>query len=379
MKIGVLTGEEFAFGAYGGFGFVARKTANLLKGLGYDVCIIDVEQHSTNTDLLDGIPVHFLKNKKVRLGPIEELRIAKNFLRRVPIDAIIAISEFACGKWVYYFKIASPKIKCLIWVQDIRTDEDWRKIFTVPLCRTSEEILPLHILHEKYRRLLRRKGVKKSDGLITPAQLLKLKIKKMYKTENVELVPNPISIPREENIDKQDDPLAVFLGRVDPIKRPWIYAEIARNFPDVQFLILGVSHFPEIINPMMERYKKIENLKFLGLTIGKEKAEILSRAWVLINTSIYEALPMSFQEALSYKMAILSCQNPDAITSDYGSYTGQPFGYGYHEIPRFVKGLQYLLSNSRWKEKGEKGYAFIKPFADSRKTAERLDQILRSL
>lgn len=379
MKVGILTGEEFAFGAYGGFGYVARKTANFLKDLGYDVCIIDVDQISANTDLLDGIPLHFLKNKKVRLGPIEELRITKNFVRRVPIDAIIAISEFACGKWVYYFKIASPKIKSLIWFQDVRTDEDWRRIFTVPLCRTNEEFLPLHILHEKYRRLLRKKGVKKSDGLITQTHLLDLKIKTIYGIENVELVPNPIPIPREKSIDKQADPLVVFLGRLDPIKRPWIYAEIARNLPNVQFLILGTSHFPEIMNPIMEGYKKIENLKFLGLTVGKEKVEILSRAWILINTSIYEALPVSFQEALSYKMAILSCQNPDAITSDYGIYTGQPFGYGYHEIPRFVEGLQYLLSNNRWKEKGERGYKFIKPFADIRKTAERLNQILRRL
>src|SRR4030042_3314916 len=184
MKVGILTGEVFAFGAYGGFGYVARKTANILRDVGYDVCIIDVDRIGTNTDLLDGIPVHFLRNKKVRLGPIEELRITKDFVRRVPIDAIIAISEFACGKWVYYFKIASPKTKSLIWFQDVRTDEDWRRIFTVPLCRTSDEVLPLHILHEKYKRLLRKQGVQKSDRLITSARLLDPKIKKIYGIEN---------------------------------------------------------------------------------------------------------------------------------------------------------------------------------------------------
>ena len=378
MKVGILTGEVFAFGAYGGFGYVARIAANILRDLGYDVCIIDVDRIGTNPDILDGIPVHFLRKKKVRLGPIEELKITKNFVRKVSLDAILAISEFACGKWVYYYKIASPKTKILTWFQDLRTDEDWRRIFTVPLCRTNDEILPLHILHEKYRRLLRKKGVKKSDGLITQAKLLDHKIKKIYGVENVELVPNPIPIPPEESINKAG-PLIVFLGRLDPIKRPWIYGEIARNLPDVQFLLLGTSHYPEMMNPLMKEYKKLENLKFLGLTVGKEKAEILSKAWILVNTSIYEALPVSFLEALSYKMAILSCQNPDAITSDYGIYTGQPLGNGYNEIPRFVEGLQYLLSNNRWKEKGERGYKFVKLFASIRNTADRLDHILRSL
>jgi len=381
MKVGILTGEEFAFGMYGGFGYVARKTANLLRDLGHDVCLIDVSSRYGRTSSLleEGIPVHFLINRKIRLGPIEELKIAKNFLSRVPLDAVIAISAYACGKWVYYFKIVSSKIKVVMWIQDVRTDEDWRRIYTVPLCRTSDKTLPLPLLHERYKRLLRKKGLEKSDRIITPAELLKPKIKKIYKIENAELVPNPVPIPYEENIKKQEEPLAIFLGRLDPIKRPWIYAEIARKLPNVQFLFLGTSHFPQMMNPIMERYKEIKNLKFLGLTLGREKAEILSKAWVLINSSIHEALPMSFEEALSYKMAILSCHNPDTITSDYGSYTGQPLGYGHHEIPRFVEGLQYLLSNSRWKEKGEKGYEFIRRFADAKKIEKRIDQILTSL
>ena len=86
-----------------------------------------------------------------------------------------------------------------------------------------------------------------------------------------------------------------------------------------------------------------------------------------------------FLEALSYKMAVLSCQNPDNITSEYGFYTGKPFGEGYHEIPKFVEGLKCLLSDDLWKERGESGYEFIKGFADKRKIAKRFDQILTSL
>ena len=380
VKIGILTIEEFAFRLYGGFGFVARKTASLLRHLGYDVSIIDCgSQHKGNLEFLDGIPVHFLLNRTVRLGPIEESLIAKAFLKKTSFDIVIAICVSSnCGKWVYYFKRASPEVKSLIWFQDVRTVDDWKKILRIPLpgCGPGS---PFFFQHERYSNFIRMMAIRKADGLITQAQLINPKIKKLYKTENVSLVSNPIPIPEEKDIRKQDEPLVVFLGRIDPIKRPWIYARIAMNLPDIQFLVLGTTHFPAIMDQVMEKYKKIENLKFLGLTVGKQKEEILSRAWVLVNTSIYESLPVSFLEALSYKMAILSCQNPDSITSRYGFYTGEPFGFGFHETQRFVSGLQYLLSSARWMEKGEKGYEFVKDFADERKIAGKLDKILNRL
>jgi glycosyltransferase involved in cell wall biosynthesis len=384
MKIGVLTGEAFAFGVYGGFGYVARKTANLLKDLGHDVCIIDVSSRyeKTPTFLDEGIPIYFLVNKRIRLGPIDELSIAKNFLKRIPLDAIISISLYTCGKWAYYFKKASRKTKSLIWFQDIRTDDDWRKIFSNSLfwLDSRNKYLSFFFLHERYRRFLRKKGIETADGLITQAQLMRYKIEQLYRTrKNIELVPNPIPIPNEKDIKKSEKPTVIFLGRLDPIKRPWLFAEIATQFPNIDFLYLGESHFSAVMNATMEKYKKIKNLKFLGLTIGARKAEILSKAWVLVNPSVYESLPISFLEALSYKMAILSCQNPDNITSNYGFYTGEILGDGYNELPKFVEGLQHLLSNDRWLAKGEKGCKFVKNFADEKKIAKRLDQILYTL
>ena len=384
MKVGILTGEEFAFGVYGGFGYVARKTANLLKDLGHDVCIIDVSSRYEQTSALleEGIPVYFFVNKKIRLGPIDELSLVKNFLKRIQLDAIISISLYACGRWAYYFKKASRKTKSLIWFQDIRTDDDWRTIFSNSLfwLDSRNKYLSFFLLHERYRRFLRGKGIETADGLITQAQLMRYKIAQLYKTrKNIELVPNPIPIPSETSIKKTEEPTVIFLGRLDPIKRPWLFAEIAKKFPNIEFMYLGESHFSAIMNSTMEKYRKIKNLKFLGLTVGERKKEILSRAWVLINTSLYESLPVSFLEALSYKMSILSCQNPDSITSNYGFYTGEIVGAGYNAIPKFIEGLRYLISKNSWLAKGEKGYVFVKNFADERKIAKRLDQIICAL
>jgi len=375
MKVGILTREEFAFGCYGGFGYVARKTANLLNRLGHDVHLIDISPGMRKkSSFLNGIPVHFLINKRFRLKWIEQLIIVRKFIKKLQLDVLVNVEA---NKWIYYFRLVSPRIKSLVWFQDVRTDEDWRKIFTNPI-----EKRPAFFWEKlKLERLRRKMGIKKSNILIAQAELIRGKVKKVYNVSSgaVILVPNPIPIPSNGFIMKSRTPLVIFLGRLDPIKRPWIFAEIARKLPDINFLLLGKSHTPHIINPIMEKYKKIKNLKFLGLVTGKKKAYILSKAWILVNTSIYESLPVSFLEALSYKMAILSCNNPDGIVSNYGYFTGEILGDAWNDVDKFVDGLKYLISNDRWIKKGREGYKFVKRFADERKIIKTLDKILNNL
>ena len=375
MRVGVLTAEEFD-----GFGYVARKTAELLRLRGHEVFLIDTFQVGKRETSLQGVPLYFILRKKPKLGLLEELIITRNFINKNRLDSIISISAWI-GKWSYYFKQVSPKLKSLIWFQDVRTDDDWRKIFTIPFywLESGRKDFSSLILHERYNRFLRKKGIHKADGLITQAELICDKVKKLYDIESVKIVSNPVPIPEQNQIKKGRDPSVVFLGRLDVVKRPWLFGEIAKCFPNIRFLVLGTSQFPETTNGLINQYRSLKNLTFLGYVDGKKKAEILSRAWILVNTSVYESLPVSFLEALAYKMAILSCQNPDNLASNYGVYTGEILGNGMSGIPRFVKGLKYLLSNDEWARKGEMGYMFVKSFAEEGKIAEELEKILISL
>jgi len=61
------------------------------------------------------------------------------------------------------------------------------------------------------------------------------------------------------------------------------------------------------------------------MLVEKKKRNI-KKIKVLVNTGIHEAIPVSFLEAISYGVRILSCQNPDDLSSDNGRFTGQIFG-----------------------------------------------------
>lgn len=82
----------------------------------------------------------------------------------------------------------------------------------------------------------------------------------------------------------------------------------------------------------------------MGHVSGKEKEKLLKECKVLVNTSIHEAIPVSFLEAISYGEKIVSCQNPDDITKNNGYYTGEILGDGYESVDKFKCGIEKCIA-----------------------------------
>jgi glycosyltransferase involved in cell wall biosynthesis len=155
-------------------------------------------------------------------------------------------------------------------------------------------------------------------------------------------LPNIVDVPSHD-IKKHDRPRAIYLGRLDPIKRPWLFVELARLFPTVEFLMLGQSHFRGPGSWLPRRLP--QNVKLLGHVDGIQKRELLSSAWVLVNTSIHEALATSFLEALSFETPLLSCTNQEDIVSRFGIFVGTYNGDGMASLPYLASGLERLIKD----------------------------------
>jgi glycosyltransferase involved in cell wall biosynthesis len=137
------------------------------------------------------------------------------------------------------------------------------------------------------------------------------------------------------------------------------------------FYVLGEAHSVERNEKLKQMAKHISNIKLLGFQDGSVKADILSKAWILVNCSRYECLPVSFLEALSYKCAILSTVNPDSYTSMFGNYVEDQYDFKLFDgdIPNhwgtllgsdLIREFNFLLDNDRWRELGETGYKYVK-------------------
>lgn len=71
----------------------------------------------------------------------------------------------------------------------------------------------------------------------------------------------------------------------------------------------------------------------------------IREAKILVNTSIHEALPITFLEALAYGTLLVSCRNPEDLTSKFGRYTGPVLGDGFDKVPLFTSAIEELIEN----------------------------------
>lgn len=191
--------------------------------------------------------------------------------------------------------------------------------------------------------------------LYTHARYLRPKIKKLFRLgSEIGFLPNPVEIP-SGRIKKASEPTFCFLGRSDPQKRIHLFFEIAKKFPSIKFIAMGKGKDPKVETALLRKFSNIKNLEFWGLVSDEKKSEVLGRSWGLINTSVREALPISFLEAFAHGTCVLSCVNPDDLTNRFGIYVNNG---------DFVLGLKKLLRNDLWKTKGSEAHNYAKEIHD---------------
>jgi glycosyltransferase involved in cell wall biosynthesis len=154
------------------------------------------------------------------------------------------------------------------------------------------------------------------------------------------------------------------------VKRNELLFDLAKEFPEVKFIVLGKAHSEGRDSYLRETGRKLANVEMPGFVSEEEKSRILEKSWVLVNTSLRECLPISFLEAAAYKCAILSSNDPDHFAKDFG----------YHAAGTdYAKGLKSLLENDAWKEKGEKGYRYVKETHELSKVIDQHEKIYKEI
>jgi len=112
---------------------------------------------------------------------------------------------------------------------------------------------------------------------------------------------------------------------------------------------------------ILNNYLNINNLHFVGHVDGIEKNNFIRDAKILVNTSIHEALPISFLEALSYGTVLVSNRNPEDLTSKFGIHVGDVLGDGFDKVELYVEAIQKLMQNdSIREEKAKAGISYVK-------------------
>ncbi len=108
-------------------------------------------------------------------------------------------------------------------------------------------------------------------------------------------------------------PTVLWLGNYRAVKRPELFLDVARAFPEVRFEMLGgkVQTEPDLVGWVEQEASKLPNVTFHGPT--PDPSPFLERAWVLLNTSSVEGFPTSFLEAWAYGVPVVSYFDPGEL------------------------------------------------------------------
>ncbi|HYW49182.1 MAG TPA: glycosyltransferase family 4 protein [Gemmatimonadaceae bacterium] len=358
IKLGVVTDEFFdaSLGRLGGFGWAARRVGEIFNG-----------DPSTDVELVYIAGEHYAEPGKAeakvhgsRVILRQRSRLANlRAMQRERFDLLLTI-DYNLGYSVYLRSL--PRTPVIVWVRDPRTPDDAARILDVRI-PGLDDVLPQGLLSHDGRslaRIARESSVtRRRLMLATPTPLLVRKLEGAYGFEpwDFHLLPNPVSFEPAART-KSERPSVAFLARLDPYKRPWLFAELARHFPHVEFRFLGQSHFT---GPgSFDTTNLPPNVRLLGHVGEVEKQRLLSEAWVAINTSVHEGLAVSFLEALACETPLLSCVDTGYTVSRYGIHTGRFDGSGSDSIDAFRSGLQTLLDDhSRRADLGSRGRAWV--------------------
>jgi glycosyltransferase involved in cell wall biosynthesis len=353
LKVAILANEFFdpSLGRMGGFGWVAQQAALTLTNSseGVEALYLTGELYGSD-DRRDttSFGIRLIFND-------DDAAAYEARLRREDVDLIVAIDYRPNFDPVL---AALADVPLVVWVQDPRPAADVSKVDSLRIPGAEQEhpkgisaidctpFAAVAAEADKSGRPLR---------YVSPAPTLQAKAEATYGVHISELRRLPYCVDLElAEVKKPKEPRVIFLGRLDPIKRPWIFVEAARAFPSVEFLVLGQSHFE---GPGSWRPSDLpDNVRMLGHVSGDQKAELLRSAWILVNSSIHEALPVSFVEALAYEVPIVSCQDPEGVVSKYGQYTGRYDGSGLDAVRAFVAGVQRLLEDDALRQRlGQSG------------------------
>jgi glycosyltransferase involved in cell wall biosynthesis len=188
------------------------------------------------------------------------------------------------------------------------------------------------------------------------------------------LLPNLIDVPPALP-KKGARPTLTFVARWDKRKRPWIFLELAKQFPDFRFVAVGqgsASAEQGFDAELRGRFRDVPNLEMPGLINRFREPErmqqLLSDTWIFVSTAVREGLPLTFLEAAAHGCPIISRVDPDQFATKFGRQV--------HDDD-YAAAVRSLLADAPL-EKGRAAYEYVRDTYETSKALQaHVDQYER--
>lgn len=124
------------------------------------------------------------------------------------------------------------------------------------------------------------------------------------------------------------------------VKRPDIVAELAQRLPNCTFIMCGGFYDKDLYQRIVSTFP--QNIIIRGHANASELLNAYQDAILLINTSDYEGIPITFDEAWSCELPVVSLNvDPDGVI------TRHSLGFVSKTIDQMVKDIKFLCEDKR--------------------------------
>jgi glycosyltransferase involved in cell wall biosynthesis len=168
-------------------------------------------------------------------------------------------------------------------------------------------------------------GLKNCNLIYTQSKDQERMLKERYGIES-RVLKNVFRINREEAYGNRQ--YILWVSRCEPLKRPLLFIELAKNLPDEKFVmimphvykreVLQKESIERITCEVKKAAGELNNLEYLEYVPFDQIQNYYNRAKLFVNTSEYEGFPNSFIQACLGRTGILSLHvNPDRFLTEY--------------------------------------------------------------
>jgi glycosyltransferase involved in cell wall biosynthesis len=339
MKVCLTCIEFFGDSIYGGFGRSTRFIGAELAKRGISVSIVVPRRAPDRPDRyeLDGMAVH-------QFTP-HRLDKAVKILRAINADVYHSQDTSIL---TFLARIAAPKAAHILTFRDPMNRHDW----AIETAHVGMHPIGWSLYRWFITNPLVAWAVRSMDARYCAAEFVIPKTQTLYLLpEPPEFLASPVHMPA--TTVKAERPTVCFVGRWEGRKRVELFFDLARQNPGVDFIALGNNRDETKDKILREQCRSIPNLQLPGVLdqfSNPEWGRIMSRSWVLVNTSLREGLPTTFVEAAAHGTAILSHTDPDSFATRFGHCADEG---------HLNEGLAWLLTDERWRRLGEAGREWV--------------------
>ncbi|MEN4017756.1 MAG: glycosyltransferase family 4 protein [Methanobacterium sp.] len=182
--------------------------------------------------------------------------------------------------------------------------------------------------------------IKFSHAICLQNQYQSEMLKKGYNKKG-KIIKSHIKLKDPDPAKKSEFPIVLWVGSMAEVKQPWLVIEFAKMMPWVKFqMIGGYQGDPTLYNNIKKQAAKLKNFEFLGVVPFEEIDHYFNKAWILVNTSMFEGFPNSFLQAWMNYMPVVSINaNPDDVITNY------KLGFYSRNLKQLKEDLSTLLNN----------------------------------